>query len=236
MDEKKGFFDGNPKMLFVFGLVTGIALTSLLSGSIKLPSFNSNGNQVVRTFDDVNTDEGSGTVSVLDPVTKDDHILGDINKAKIVLVEYSYFQCPYCANHVPTIKQLMEEYGDDIALVYRHFPLTSIHSEAEPAAEAAECAADQGKFWEFHDQLFARQGELGDELYYELADQLGLNAAEFDECYTGGLHAADVQSDLESGINAGVQGTPATFVNGMVVSGAVPYATMVDAINTVLGE
>ncbi|MBU1126607.1 MAG: DsbA family protein [Patescibacteria group bacterium] len=239
MEDKKGFFDGNPKMLFVFGLVTGVALTSILGGSINWPTLNSNNDEVVRTFDDPNTDgtgDTGGDVAVLDPVTNKDHILGDIKKAKVVLVEYSDFECPYCERHTPTLQQVMEDYGNDVALVFRHFPLTSIHAEAAPAAEASECAAEQGKFWEFHDEMFARQSELGDDLYYEVAGDLKLDQDQFDKCYTERIYAQDVADDLQSGVKAGVQGTPATFINGMLVSGAVPYETMVDAIEAVLAE
>lgn len=233
-EKPKGFFDGNPKMLFVFGLVTGIAITSLLGGGIELPragSANAN-SDVVRTFDtgDADTgDTGSAPSGVLAPVTGDEHIIGDLENAKVVLVEYSDFECPFCERHHPSMQQAVEDFGDDVAWVMRHFPL-SFHPQAEPAALASECAADQGAFWEFGDTLFANQGLLSDDYYVEVAGDLGLNVSQFEDCYESAEFKSAVSEDYASGAAAGVQGTPATFVNGQLVSGAVPYETLAGII------
>lgn len=235
-DQKpKGFFDGNPKMIFVFGLVTGVALTSLLGGSLQLPSFaaSNNGKDVVRTFDN-NGNTGSDTGSTagtepsgtLSPVTGDEHIRGgDLADAKVVLVEYSDFECPFCERHHPSMLQALDDFGDDVAWVYRHFPL-SFHPEARPSALASECAAEQGEFWEYGDTLFENQAQLGDDYYVELAGDLGLNVSQFTDCYESEKYADAVDEDYSSGVSAGVSGTPATFVNGQMVSGAVPYETL----------
>ena len=238
MDEKKGFFEGGPKMIFVFGLVTGVAITSLLGGSLSLPSFKSgSSDDVVRTFENSDTIDDSADINtaVLAPVTEGEHILGDIENAKVVLVEYSDFECPFCERHHPNLEQLMEDYDGEIAWVFRHFPLTSLHAEAVPAALASECASEQGIFWEYADALFENQDDLGDDLYYQLADDFGLDINEFTECYETGEYEDAVDADQSSGVAAGVTGTPATFINGTEVSGAVPYSTLSDIVDQILG-
>lgn len=237
-EKPKGFFDGNPKMIFLFGLVTGVAVTSLLGGGITLPKAgNANaGSDVVRTFGDTNNGEQAADTEpsgVLAPVTGDEHILGDIENAKVVLVEYSDFECPFCERHHPSMQQAMEEFGDDVAWVYRHFPL-SFHPSARPAALASECAAEQGRFWEFGDEMFANQASLGDDFYIQTATDLGLNVSQFTDCYESEKYADAVDEDYSSGVAAGVQGTPATFVNGTLVSGAVPYETLQSIIESEL--
>lgn len=230
MEEQKpkGFFDGNPRMIFIFGLVTGIAVTSLLGGGIQLPTLAAErGDDVVREFDAPdNTDTGTETAGVLAPVTGDEHIKGgDLASAKVVLVEYSDFECPFCERHHPSMQQLLDEFGDDVVWVYRHFPL-SFHPDARPAALASECADEQGKFWEYGDALFANQDKLGDDYYVELAGTLGLNVNQFTTCYDSEKYADKIDADYATGMTAGVNGTPATFVNGQLVSGAVPYETL----------
>ncbi len=243
MEEKKSFFDGGPKMIFVFGIVTGVAVTSLLGGSFSLPEFGSGGSEgVVRTFDAADTNDDPvepedeiGSVKTLAPVTADEHIRGDIENAKVVLVEYSDFECPFCSRHHPTMEDIMTEFGDDVAWVYRHFPL-SFHAEAEPSAIASECAAEQGAFWEYADELFDNQDELGDEYYLELAGDLALDVSAFTECYETEATADAVNEDRVSGAASGANGTPATFINGTLVSGAVPYDTLAQIVEEALAQ
>lgn len=232
---KPGFFDGNPKMIFVFGLVTGIALTSLFGNGITLPSFGGkNTDTTVRQFDTGTTlPTDTAPAGELAPVTDKDHVLGDLKKAKVVLVEYSDFECPFCARHHPTMKQAVADFGDDVAWVYRHFPL-SFHPQAVPSALASECAAEQGKFWEYGDKLFENQAALNDTVYAQIAKDLKLNTTKFNDCYTSKKYLDKVNEDMATGRTAGVTGTPATFVNGMLVSGAVPYETLRDAISSFL--
>jgi protein-disulfide isomerase len=236
MSENNGFFDANPKMLFVFGLVCGVAITMIIGygmagWSQKVDTENSDNSVVV---DDQN--DNQDTEAVLAGVTNKDHIRGDISKAKVVLVEYSDFQCPYCGRHNPTMIELMDQYGDDVAWVYRHWPLESIHSEARPAALASECADDQGKFWEYSDALYENQDSLGDEYFTQLAGDLGLDVGEFKDCYDSGKYNDVVDQDLASGSAAGVEGTPATFVNGTLVSGAYPIETFQGMIDEILAK
>ena len=171
----------------------------------------------------------------LKPVADSDHIIGAKN-AKVTLVEYSDFQCPFCQRHLPSVKQALADFPNDVRLVFRHYPL-SFHPEAQKAAEASECAAKIGgndAFWKMHDELFASQATLSRSVYTELAKKLGLNTGNFDKCLDSGEMASRVTSDLNEGTSAGVEGTPATFVNGRLVSGAIPYSELKSAIEAAL--
>jgi len=155
-------------------------------------------------------------------------------------VEFSDFQCPYCSRLEPTLSALLDEYKGKIRLIYKHFPLTSIHDQAEPAAEASECAADQGKFWEFHDALYDDQSKLADGYYSELASQLGLNKSKFDDCLNSGKYKQKVADNSAEAQAAGAQGTPYTVVvdsKGKTVplNGAVSQSNFETVINQALG-
>ena len=143
--------------------------------------------------------------------------------AKVTIVEFSDFQCPYCSRVVPTLKQVVEAYDGQVRLVFRQFPLRSIHPQAQKAAEASLCAADQGKFWEMHDAMFADQRQLTDDSLKAKAQALGMDAEGFNQCLDSGQYAAAVQADLDAGQAVGVSGTPAMFINGRFASGALPY-------------
>jgi protein-disulfide isomerase len=142
--------------------------------------------------------------------------------AKIELVEFSDFQCPYCSRFAPTMDQVMAKYGDRVRLVFRHLPLP-IHAQAPKAAEASLCAQDQGKFWEMHDALFRNQGALQVEGLKARASELGLDAQVFASCLDSGSKAAAVAADAADARKAGIDGTPALFVNGRLLDGAVPF-------------
>ncbi len=183
----------------------------------------------------------AGAPAVLAPVDeKTDHIVGNKN-AKVTIVEYSDFECPFCGRFHPTIKEALAKYGKDIRVVYRHFPLTSIHPQAQPAAEASECAAEQGKFWEFADKLFANQGALNDAYYKSAARELGLNGSKFDSCVSSRKYQAKVEADIASGNAAGVQGTPHSIIIGAngqqyPISGALPFASVEATIQQALNS
>ena len=235
MNEQKGFFDGNPAMIFVFGLVAGIALTMVLGG--VLPTFGGSGSiageeVAVKLTED---DNEIAPTRVLSPVTAEDHVRGDINSASVVIIEYSDFECPYCERHHPNMQTLYDAYEGDVAWIYRHFPL-GFHPEAKPAALASECANEQGMFWEYGDALFANQALLGDDLYEELAGELGLDVVQFMDCYENETYADKVNSDYASGVAAGVTGTPATYINGEKISGAVPYETLQAVVESYLDK
>lgn len=169
-------------------------------------------------------------------ITSDNHIKGNIN-APVTLVEFSDFECPFCVRHVPTIERILSEYKDSVRLVYKHYPLSGIHPNAQKAAEASECASDQGKFWEYHDKLFANQPTgLSVQKFKTWAVELGLNATQFNNCLDSSKYEKKVKDDLTEGSAKGVDGTPATFVNGEIVSGAVPFETFKEKIDKILNK
>jgi len=171
-------------------------------------------------------------------VTKEDHIRGN-EDATITLVEYSDFECPFCQRFTPTVDAVLQNYPDDVRVVYRHFPLRSIHPQAAPAANASECAAEQGKFWEFHDELFVNQATLSASTYSRIAGELGLNVASFDACVSSNKYASAVQEDETSAQAAGGQGTPYSILLGpdgqtVPISGAQPFSVVDAAIQQML--
>ena len=164
--------------------------------------------------------------SIAGDLSDDDPLLGD-PQAPVTMVEFGDFQCPFCRRlFETTLSDIKEKYvaTGKVKFIYRDFPLSSIHSEAEKAAEAGECADEQGKFWALHDLLYERQDALGVANYKKWAAEIGLNAQQFNECLDSGKYAEEVAKDLADGQAAGVNGTPATFINGRLVSGAVPFA------------
>jgi protein-disulfide isomerase len=142
--------------------------------------------------------------------------------APIQIVEFSDFQCPYCQKANPTVEQVLSTYGDRIHFVYRHFPLPN-HPNAQPAAEAAQCAAEQDKFWAYHDKLFASPSRLAASDLKQHAVELGLDPLKFNTCVDTRKYKAQIESDRQAGEEAGVNGTPAFFVNGRMLSGAQPF-------------
>ena len=142
--------------------------------------------------------------------------------AAVEVIEFADFQCPFCLAAAPTVKKVMETYGDRIRLVYRNYPLPS-HAQARPAAEAAQCANEQGQFWPYHDRLFAEAGKLSDADLKKAAADLGMDAARFNACVDEHRYKAVVEADQQAGNEAGVTGTPAFFVNGRLLSGAQPF-------------
>jgi len=141
-------------------------------------------------------------------------------KSPVTIVEFYDYQCPFCNKIEPVLKGLLDKYSGRVKLAYMDFPLTEIHPRAESAAEASRCAGEQGKFWEFHDSLFADAGKLEDSDLIARARTLGLREEPFRSCLAGGKFRKSVDADRETGIKAGVAGTPGFFVNGVFLSGA----------------
>ncbi len=154
--------------------------------------------------------------------------------APVTLVEFSDFQCPYCSRIQPALKQIKDTYGEKVRLVFRQFPLNSIHPQAQKAAEASLCANDQGRFWEMHDKLFETDTSLKVDDIRERATSLELNLEEFSQCLDSGKYAATVQQDVLDGVKAGVTGTPALFINGLSFSGARSFEKISEAIEVEL--
>ncbi len=240
MDQSKnqGLWDSSPKTTFYLGLFVGIAVSSVLALVLVFSMMMSGRSMATGAVAQAPAPAAAGAGDLqappaapvggpVKPVSDTDHALGKAD-AKVTVIEYSDFECPFCGQITPAMKQMMTEFPNDVRLVYRHFPL-SFHPQAQKAAEASECAAKLGgnnAFWSMHDKLFANQQTLGTETYTRLAKELGLNEANFKKCLDSGEMAAKVNADMASGNDAGVNGTPATFINGKLVSGAVPYATL----------
>jgi predicted DsbA family dithiol-disulfide isomerase len=160
---------------------------------------------------------------------------GRTGRSPITIIEFSDFQCPFCSRVNPSLAQAKEIYGDKVRFVFRQFPL-NIHPQAPKAGEASLCANEQGKFWEMHDALFADQSKLAVADLKATAVKLGLDAAKFDACLDGGAMTQIVARDMADGMAAGVSGTPALFVNGRFINGAVPFEELARIINDELSR
>jgi protein-disulfide isomerase len=148
------------------------------------------------------------------PVSEDrDHIQGPAD-APVTLVQYGDYECPYCGAAYPIIKEVQARMGERLRFVFRNFPISTSHPHAEQAAEAAEAAASQGKFWPMHDILYENQKNLRDEGLRAYAEQLGLDIEVFDKELAEHVHAERVHEDFMSGVRSGVNGTPTFYING----------------------
>lgn len=172
--------------------------------------------------------ENQDQAATLHIATADDPYKGGMD-AKIVIVEFSDFQCPYCFQSFPVVRELISTYGDQIKFIYRDFPLKEY---SQKAAEAGECAHEQDKFWEMHDKLFINQNNLSVSAIKQYALELGLDELSFNECIDSGRYAAEVQEDLSDGLLAGVDGTPTFFINEREFQGSVT----VDVFKTIIDE
>lgn len=164
------------------------------------------------------------------PVTEQDHVQGR-EDAKATLAEYGDYECPHCGTAYAIVKRVQKHFGKDLRFVFRNFPLSEIHPQAESAAETAEFAGAQGKFWEMHDGLFENQTQLGDKLYLELAKALDLSAKALQKALQEGQYKNRVRADFSSGVRSGVNGTPTFFINGKRHDGPFDYESLVLAIN-----
>ncbi len=167
----------------------------------------------------------------------DDAVKGDA-KAPVTIVEFSDYECPFCGRFFEqTLSQINEKYikTGKVKLIYRDFPL-SFHQQAQKAAEAAECAGEQGKYYDMHDLLFTRGVQGGVTSFKQYAKDLKLDTAKFDKCLDSGQMASEVQKDMADGAAAGVQGTPAFFINGLEISGAQPFQAFQQAIEAALAK
>ena len=157
----------------------------------------------------------------------DDPYLGPQN-APVTIIEFSDFECAYCARfYSDTLVPLLEMFPGQVRFVYRDFPLINIHPNARPAAEAAQCAFAQGKFWEFHNGIFMNQSRLGNALYLDLAADIGLDQAAFEQCISSGRFVDEVTGDFMAARELGVTGTPTFFINGRPMVGAQPLEAFI---------
>jgi len=158
-----------------------------------------------------------------------DHVRGPVNAA-VTLVEYGDFQCPYCGEAYPAVRDVLERFGGRVRFVFRHLPIPELHPRAPAAAEAAEAAGVQGRFWEMHDRLFTHQHELSDGELRGHADAIGLDVERFDRELRRGVHADRVAEDARSGARSGVPSTPRFFVNGLIHLGSPTFPELGEAI------
>lgn len=155
------------------------------------------------------------------------------NSQKIVLFEFSDFQCPFCAKVQGNLKEFMNKHQDRVTLVFKHLPLSRIHAEAIPAAKAAWAAQEQGKFWEYHDALFKQQDKLGEELYLKIANSLNLDLEKFNRDRNSDRAIAALEADVKMAQKFGVSGTPFFIMNGETFSGAVEISEMEKVLNKI---
>ena len=246
---KGGFLEGTPpKTIFVFGLVSGVAVVlvfTLLFGGVAISSNTSaagtsDTGAIVPT--PIPTAAPAPAAAGAPPeVTEDDYIRGDAD-AELTIIEYSDYECPFCKRFHPTVVQVLEEYEGKVKWVYRHFPLTSIHPQATSAAVAAECAGELGGndgFWEMTDALFENQSTLGRDTFERIAGDIGLNASAFSTCLDSGKYDQKIAEQQRSGAAAGVTGTPGSFIvdaqgNSQLIPGALPYAQVKAVIDAAL--
>ena len=164
------------------------------------------------------------------PVIEDrDHIQGPAD-APVTLVQYGDYECPYCGAAYPIIKNIQNRMGDRLRFVFRNFPITTSHPHAEAAAEAAEAAAGQGRFWEMHDHLYENQRHLSEDYLRSYAEALGLDVDLFDKELAEHVHADRIHEDFISGVRSGVNGTPTFFVNGLRHDDSYEFETLLSAL------
>lgn len=174
-------------------------------------------------------------------VSGDDHILGNRN-AKVTMVEFSDYQCPFCQRVHSTLERVVNESGGKVRWIYRHFPLSSIHPMAQKAAEASECVASlrgNDAYWKYSTELFAKQAQLSESLFADAAAGVGVNKSAFESCLKSGKFATKVAAMQRDGEQSGVEGTPATFVlapdgSFEVVPGAQPFENIKQIVDRAL--
>lgn len=237
---KTAFWIGVGSAVLALGTVGFLILaTCMFRGDCSISSSPSGAKPIAVNAPSGSDDSETIPAGNVPSVTEDDHVKGSKN-APVTIIEYSDFECPYCGAFIPTVEQVLAQYKDKVRLVYRHFPL-SFHPAALPAALASECAAEQGKFWEFHDALFQNQTALTDTLYKKLTADNKLNTTKFNDCLSSQKYLDKVQNQAAAGGAAGVNGTPGTFIIGpdgtaTPITGAVPVSSLTAAIDAALNN
>jgi protein-disulfide isomerase len=163
------------------------------------------------------------------PVSDRDHIRGS-SSAKVTLVEYGDYECPHCGRAFHVVEELERIFGDNLRVVFRNFPLSTIHEHAEAAAEAAEAAGAQNKFWEMHDLLFQNQQALDPDDLVSYAERIGIDVTKFNRDLSEGRYAERVREDFASGVRSGVNGTPTFFISGIRHDGPSEIGSLLSAI------
>lgn len=172
---------------------------------------------------------------IYDLETSDDPSIGSA-EAAVTIVEFADFECPFSRDSSFILRELATVYADNIYYIYRDFPLTDLHAMAQKAAEAGECAQDQGKFWEYHDKMYQNQTSLNEESLVAFAQSLNMNVTEFESCLDSGRYAEEVLDDYEAGLASGVRGTPTFFINGNRIAGSIPRDILEAIIQSILNR
>ncbi len=227
MPERKKFEITSPVAIIIAGVIIAVAIIFVKqqpSGAVDAAGV-----------------QPSPTVANIRPPSANDHIVGSPT-APIVLVEYSDFQCPFCSMIYPTLKKIVDESNGQIAWVYRQMPLDSIHPQAQPSANAAECIAAQlgsKGFWQFAEAVFTNQNSMGPSYYAQLAKQFGADIPAYNSCVAGSKYQAVIDADAAEAQATGASGTPFVVVlntktnKAAPVSGALPYAQIISVIKSV---
>ena len=162
-------------------------------------------------------------------VTPADHIRGPVD-APVTVLEYGDYECPYCRGAFRDVHRMLDRYPTQVRFIFRNFPITQVHPHAEQAAEAAEAAAEQGKFWEMYELLLQPYAHLDTDSLAMYAEMIGLDMARFRRELTDHAHAARIQNDMEEGVRNGVNQTPKFYVNGERIDGKVPLENLEDSV------
>lgn len=230
----------NPMLILL--VIAAFAIGFLFSKVQDLEKQASGGNAGTGTAADQPAQPAEPTVGEVDKVTNSDHIRGNLKTAKVALIEYSDFECPFCSQFHPTAQQALKAYGDDLVWVYRHYPLTQLHPKAQKLAEASECITSlggAGAFWQFADKVFADQSITLAALP-ALASSMGINQTKFSDCLDNDKMKDTVAKGTASGTRAGVTGTPGNILLNLktgekkLIPGAVPFETLKTAIDGML--
>jgi protein-disulfide isomerase len=209
----------------ILGFIVGLVFISLFGlGVIAVSHYrekdnkpNAINNQTKKTT----TEEAK-----IDFITSENDYVRGNNDAKLIIVNFSDIECSYCKKLHENMEKIIEDYPNDVLWVFKHFPLSSIHADAQKAAEATECADDQGRFWDYLDNLFANQSKINYDYFSLLADELGLDKNKFDECLSSSKFSKKVADDYAQGKNIGVQVTPTVIIDGILIKGAVSYESI----------
>ncbi len=200
-------------VILVFGFKVLRLARQINQGEIVLPSNFTASRSLVQN--------NSNSIQKVDVDSSDDPSLGS-KDALVTIVEFSDFECPHSRQAFPIVQEMLNLYGDKIRFVYRDFPVSDVHDNAEKAAEAARCASDQRKFWLYHDKLFLNQDNLSINDLKSYASDLKLDQDQFNSCLDSGKYEDQVKQDFNDGVLAGVRGTPTWFIDGVKVEGVIP--------------
>ncbi len=165
------------------------------------------------------------------PVNELDHIQG-VESAPVTLLMYGAYECPHCVEGNKIVKEIQQQLGDQLRFVFRHFPRTNVHPHAEAAAEVAEAAGEQNRFWEMHDKLFENYNRLDGDHLIGYAEELALDMWKFDRAIIGRVYTSKVREDLQSGFESGVKGTPTYFINGIKHNASGEFDVLLAAIES----